>query len=321
MRILILLLISMLLTSCPHDMLPSLVDVFQDKDRELPRLSEYEVLDRTRIRVMFSEPATITSAEIDSFKAEVTMEDMFSYIVGSPFTLSLSEESELFLIARDEDGNTASFILPVAGRNSRIPRLLLNEFSSRGSDSQPERIELMVMEDGNTEGIYAADGTKGNEAFGFTLPSLEVDRGDIIVIYWTIKPKVESYINKSGTLTYNIYASSPSGLPDNNGAFVIYDSKTGKADVLDALLYSDFNASTYSGFGSARVEASAEELIADFNWFGSAFNCKYCTTTRSINRNLSGQDTDRAEDFFICETRGQSFGEYNRASEYVEGSN
>lgn len=316
----LLLLTSLLCTACPTDSLPDILDIFKDTDRILPELSEYEIADRERIRLTFSEAVVINTAEIDGHTAEYVMNDSYSFTVRSPFPLSLSEESELFLIVSDERGNTASFILPVAGRNNDIPRLLINEFSSRGSDSQPERIELLVMEDGNIEGVYAADGTKGNEVFGFTLPSIEVRRGDLIVIYWNIKPKLESFTNRSGTTTYNIYAAATSGLPDNNGVFVIYNSKTGKADVLDALIYSDFNSSTYSGFGSARVEAAAEELMADFSWFGQAFNCRSCTTTRSINRNLSGQDTDRAADFFICETRGQSFGEYNRSGEYTEGS-
>lgn len=318
MRIIFLLLSILLLTSCPVESLPDLVDIFALEDHVIPKIQEYEILDRERIRILFSEDVAVTTAEVDGRKARVTQEGRSRYLITSPCLLSLSDESELFIIAEDESRNTSSFILPVSGLNDRIPDLLINEFSSRGSDSQPERIELLVMEDGNVEGVYAADGTVENENYGFALPDLDVRRGDIIVIFWTIKPEKEKYLNKSGTVTYNVYAASHSSLADNNGLFVIYRSRTGKADVIDALLYSDFNSVTYSGYGSARVEAAAERLKNDYDWIGEAFNCRSCTTTRTINRNISGVDTNRKDDFFICETRGQSFGEYNSAGEYQQ---
>ena len=319
MKILFLLLISILLTSCPHETLPSLLNLLDKSDRIIPTLLEYEVLDKEHIKVTFSESVELTTVEVDANTASYKLLQNSTYLISSPHKLSISKESELFMVAKDESGNSSSFILPLYGLNDRIPTLLINEFSSRKSDTQPERIELLVLLDGNTEGVYLSDGAKGYENYGFSMPNLEVQRGDLIVIYWEAKPKENKYKNRSGTMTYNIYASSPTSLADNNGAFVLYKNKNGKADIIDALLYSDFNSTTYSGFGSAKVESSANILKEEYEWFSEAFNCNSSTTTRTINRNISGTDTNRKEDFYICATREQSFGEYNNGKEYIEG--
>lgn len=314
----LLFLISVLL-SCRTETLADLVDVYTS-DKSLIQLSSYRSLDMYQVRVTFSKAPDFIKATLDGEMMKVKKETSFTYILTSPSLLSLSGDNELYIIAEDEDGNTSAFLLEVGGVNADIPELVINEFSARGSDTQPERIELEMRSDGNLEGVYLADGIGGNENWGFSLPDLDVKIGDYIVIHWNKQPSEKSYSNTSGTTTYNLYADSPTGLGDNNGVFVVKETKGGDSLVLDALVYSDFNATTYSGFGNAKVENSVQILKSSYDWFGEAVDCDKCTTTRTLNRWNGHGDTDTAADFFICDTKCQSFGSMNTSRQYTESA-
>lgn len=305
------------LLSCRTDLLSDLVDTFEGRDKSLIRIETYRSLDLYQVEVKFSKRPYAVQARLDGEKMQSRRGGELSVILTSQKAMSLSGDNELHIIAEDQDGNTASFILEVGGVNANIPALVINEFSSRGSDTQPERIELEIRSDGNTEGVYVADGMAGYENWGYTLPSLDVKRGDYIVIYWTVKPEKSSYANESSSTTYNLYAASPSGLGDNNGVFVVKETKSGDAEVIDALIYSDFGSTTYSGFGNAKTEKSVNILKEEFAWFDAAVNYSNGTTTRTLNRRTGAADTDTALDFFICQTRCQTFGNMNTTKEYI----
>lgn len=304
------------MSSCAAEKLPDLIDSFLTADRIIPSLVSYDALDMYRVKLKFSEAVKVSKA-LDGGE-----ECVVESVVGSEVILVMNEkleissESELYVMVEDYAGNTTAFLLPIYGKNTNLPTFVINEFSARGSTTQPERIELEIRQAGNLEGLYLADGTKDYENYGFTLPDIDVNRGDYVVIYWTLLPEVDSYENISGTTTYNIAAKSSSALGDNNGVFVIYDSKTGNGTILDAIVYSDGNSTTYSGFGSARIESAVTELKNAFEWFSDAIYCNYATTTRTICRRLGSSDTNTASDFYICDTRGQTFGSLNTATEY-----
>ncbi len=293
------------------------MDIFNEQDRILPQLVEYSTISENEIKLTFNEDIRVVKATCNEFVCSADYIENKSVILFCPKKISLLEESEVYILVEDTAGNTSAFIISVFGYNNRLASVVINEFSAKGSSTQSERIELEVRKEGNLAGLYACDGSLGNENHGFSFPSLEVKRGDFVVLYWIDKPKTTSYKNKSGTTTYNLSAESPNGLGDNNGVFVLYENKTGTSKVVDAIVYSDFEAVTYSGFGSARIERSVNDLKNDYEWFGDAFNYNYGTTTRTLSRWNGSKDKNNASDYYLCITKGESFGEMNTNQEYI----
>jgi len=61
--------------------------------------------------------------------------------------------------AQDSHGNSASFAAQFYGFNSRVPRLLINEFTPRGSGNHPDLVELKALSAGNMGGVVFFLGT------------------------------------------------------------------------------------------------------------------------------------------------------------------
>ncbi|MCR5731980.1 MAG: hypothetical protein K6G51_03455 [Sphaerochaetaceae bacterium] len=318
MKYLILVLSLLFLFSCSEPEIKEAVDSMLNTDRQLAYITSSKALSDTLYELTFSEDVTVRSAKCYEKKFSYTTLTSSKIDIMFEERLSLTKETEFFLSVEDRNGNISSFILLFTGKNCNIPTLLINEISPNGTDTQPDRIEIIALSSGNTEGVYVADGTKGNEQHGFILPSIDMERGDMIVLYWNSYIKETSYKNKSNKRTYNLMAHSATGLAGTNGVFVIYDMKAGDGEMLDALIYSDFQSTAYSGYGTARVEASANEIINNIQWIGSAVDSSKSTSTRTIARWIGAKDTNSSQDFYITTTRGQTFGEANLSKEYVE---
>ena len=101
------------------------------------------------------------------------------------------------LVLKDANGNIERFYLTVKGRNYETPSLIINEISVKGTQSNPDRIELYVLNKGDTAGVVVSD-----EKFSFTLPSIKVKEGDIILIYWDKSTTKKNYERDRGKMTY-----------------------------------------------------------------------------------------------------------------------
>ena len=60
--------------------------------------------------------------------------------------------------AEDSRGNSASFAAEFYGFNSRVPRCLINEFTTRGTDTHPDLVEIKVGSDGDMGGVVVLEG-------------------------------------------------------------------------------------------------------------------------------------------------------------------
>ncbi len=306
------------LIACQSEEPLNIFNLFSDRDRELPYLVTMKSSDTDTVTLLFSEEVRVKKALCEENNPTYTMTMPDTVKLSFPSPLPVGDAKELYIVVSDRAGNTTSMILSVSGKNDRIPVLKITEFSSKGTDTQPDRIEIQAYSAGSTEGVYIADGSKGNESHGFILPHLELRRGDYLVIWWDTVPDKTTYTNKSSRTVYNIAAGASKGLATNNGAIVMYDTKSGDGEVLDCVIYTDGQSTTYSGFGSSAAEKTYNTLTASFDWIGEAFNSKLATSTRTVNRYNGSDDTNRAEDFYICTTRGISFGESNTEAVYIQ---
>ena len=194
------------------------------------------------------------------------------------------------------------------GKNPDIPKVLINEVSIKGTSASPDRIELLIMEKGNVAGMRVEDGN-----WGYTLPSIEVKKDDLILIYWD-KPTTRShYLRSDGKMTYVLNAYAPSTLSGTEGLLILKREKDG--ETADALLYSDKGEAAFSG---EEKKSQRDGLIALGQWEGEVFDSSLVTSSRVIARLPGGVDSDTSEDFFITQARKSSFGELNSYLPYNE---
>jgi hypothetical protein len=232
--------------------------------------------------------------------------------------------------ARDASGNTASFMAEFYGFNDRVPRLLINEFSPRGSGKHPDLVELKVMSAGDMGGVVFLHGTPSRFDMRFVFPSFSVTAGGFILVHCKPTGGPEE-VNETACVSdskgldaadgaRDFWVPEGKGLAGNNGVLSLYDRPGGLC--IDGVLYSTRTSqsdSRYRGFGSEEMLAQAEELVNDGGWKAAGSRVlpedgvspEGSTATRSINRASGSTDTDASEDWHIVPSRKASFGTEN----------
>jgi hypothetical protein len=214
----------------------------------------------------------------------------------------------------DRVGNTLTFTAGVWGHNSRLPQLLINEFSSKGSDSNPDRIELLALSSGNLAGVAIYIGMADYYDNEYVFPSIELAKGDRLTLV---------YGHPADDTNPLEFSTGAEGIGSNNGVISLYASPDGK--LLDAVIYSNRTSDSdehYGGFGTAKVQRWAIALQESGQWSPIpivpevAIDSTYSTATRSYCRTEGDEDTDSKSDWHIVPTRGASFGEPNLETEY-----
>jgi hypothetical protein len=232
--------------------------------------------------------------------------------------------------AEDARGNSASFIAEFFGFNDRVPRCVVNEFITRGSDTHPDLLEIKALSAGNMGGLAIYEGTCGNFHDRLVFPPFEVSAGAFILVHFrpsgdpcevdeTVDQALSGGLDSSPN-AFDFWVRGGDGLGGNNGVLAVYDCPGG--GLLDGVLYSNRTSESdelYAGFGTADVLARALELVGAGGWRTAgespapedAVNPEGSTATRSMCRSSDSADTDRAADWHIVPTRGSTFGAEN----------
>ena len=205
---------------------------------------------------------------------------------------------------QDFGGNSMRFTIHLWAKNEHIPSLIINEFSTKGSENHPDRVELYAQGSGNLAGVRI-EGVNDSFIFG----DYPVKAGQYIVVVFS-----------KGTLQEGAFVSiNQAGLATNNGYICLYTSPEWDATLIDCVIYSTMEAVTHNGFGSKAVAEKAQELFLAGHWSGAlgsdAIDISKATATRSVNRSLLG-DTNSAVDWYICATSNASFGSVNSTSRF-----
>ena len=230
--------------------------------------------------------------------------------------------------ARDERGNTTTFVAGFWGFNPRPPGLVINEFTPRGSKRRRDAIELYVTAPGNLGGVTLYDGVAGDYRDHVVLPPVEVDAGEYIVIHATVDGLGEDEVDGPDTSgheqavagAWDFWLAEGGGLSGNNGVITVYAAPDG--DLIDGVVYSNRTSESderYRGFGSKATMQRADTLAELGGWqFAGeriapedAISSDKTTSTRSLSRDSSSNDTDSAADWHTVPTRGATFGAPN----------
>lgn len=270
-----------------------------------PALLSWGVDESNSFFVSFSE-----TVEVNEIKAEGTLllkEKLgSSFSIPLPFVLLPGEKASIMMTISDTNGNKERFSFSIKGKNRHIPSLLINEVSIKGTQSNPDRIELYVIKEGDTAGITVSD-----DKYSFSLPSISVKEGDLILIYWDRKTTKKNWERNRGKMTYVLNAGASSTLSGTEGIVII--RKEEKGDIMDALFYSEKGE---DAFKEGEKKKQYDEAISSGQWNGGVFDSALVTSSRVISRLPGAVDTDTYDDYFITAPRRSTFGEENEFVPY-----
>jgi hypothetical protein len=313
-----------------------------DVDLMPPHLQSVQSIGPGEISVSFDEDAGLSAEKTRISPALVVRE-----VTGPARSVLLrGQEQEpglRYLLeseARDARGNSASFVAEFYGYNSRVPRLLINELTPRGSGNHPDVVELKAVTAGNMGGAVLYLGSPASYDARLVFPPFEVAAGSFLVVH--LKPAGDpGEVDERGDMAastgfdaadtaYDFWMRDGKGLGGNNGVVSLFDRPGGTC--LDGVLYSNRTAESdelYGGFGSAEMRARAEELAACGAWVPSGtritpedgVNPEGSTGTRSLCRSSESDDTNSARDWHIVPTRRSTIGVVNSDEVYVPRSN
>jgi hypothetical protein len=234
----------------------------------------------------------------------------------------------------DKAGNHLRFVATFYGLNKAVPAMLINEFTTQGSGSHPDIVEIRILTNGNLAGSCIYEGVPGNWEQFFTFPDLNVEAGDFVVVHFKpqgIPEEINEVLRKDSSGghdtsdgAWDFWVREGTGLSGNNGAITLCENPIG--GIIDAVLYSNRTSTSddrYRGFGSRAVAERADFLVTRDAWEADgqvrpedAVNPDDSTATRSMARSTSGLDTNCRDDWHITPTRGLTPGAENTDEVY-----
>jgi hypothetical protein len=304
--------------SCEAEPRPEVVNVMWGKDHNGPVLLKTEASGEDLATYHFDEMVFCSSKDfsvVDSDNRIVSVQPYEKRLhIRFIKPLVAGERIKVNGVVRDRVGNSLTFSAGVWGYNGSIPTLLINEFSTKGTESNPDRIELLALSKGNLAGVALYVGMPGSFDSELVFPDVEVEEGERIVVYYGYLPQGETPLEWYGGET---------GIGANNGVISLCASPDGR--ILDAVMYSNRTSDsdvTYDGFGTAKVQQWAQELEQSGYWKPhpntpeTGIDSSDTTATRSFCRTEGEDDTDSKDDWHIVPTRGASFGLPNTEATY-----
>lgn len=290
---------------------PTGINLFEKQDSTPPKLLSAQAVDTTCIKLIFSEDIQGKTINLLVNGVKTTNLLCRGETILLYLTTAMDIASSARLEGRVEDfwGNSTRFSLSVWAHNPNRAEVLINEFSTKGSGNNPDRVELLVTKAGNLAGLTVANGVGPLASDRCILGDKWVYQGDFVVIGF----------QEGGTEA--LYPSENlGGLSSNNGCITVTESPDWESTILDAVIYSNKTTTTFSGFGSRETELGASQLYESGVWNSSlaeeAVDSTDSTATRSICRE-NYTDTNSQNDWYICDTKGASFGRENSPTRYA----
>ena len=263
------------------------------------------------IQLEFNEPVKVFGR---SFEPSTARSDGRFVHVSLPTSLPPGKMSTVAGRVKDYSGNTVGFSVSVWGFNPRLPQMVINEFSTKGTAKSPARTELLCLGDGNLNGIVLYGGIPEDHDVCVMLGDMEVKKGDLVVIWWT--ESLPDDVQQVQPGVRNIYSESREKPSSNNGTLVLCENPSPGAAVMDAVVYSNFSQS-HEGFGTKSALMRARWVVSAGAWTGEAVDGTASTATRSVCRYPEEADSDSNSDWFVTVTSGATFGSANTSEAFT----
>lgn len=309
---------------------------FIPTDLSPPPIISFDVIDKSTIAIVSNESIFFKS---ESYFSRESLD--IKNIETLDESLIISFENEMIpgfeycseFRIEDENGNSLSFISNYYGYNPRLPTIIINEFIVKGTKTNPDKIELYVVDGGNMAGMTIFNGSKNNYDYSFVFPSIDVNKGEYLVVRATSDKFNKTFI-ETDNLSINNDSKFIEGVRDlrvdnlkfssTNGTIALYSDPYGS--LLDCVVYtknSNDESKNYRNFGLSATMNRIDEVTAEGGWAGlydlifpdDSIYSANSTTTRSLNR-INHTDTGTKSDWKTVATGEATFGFTNSLEYY-----
>ncbi|MDR0624744.1 MAG: hypothetical protein LBG10_10005 [Treponema sp.] len=253
---------------------------------------------------------------------------------GTMVTVHLAEERAggerltVDLLVEDDGGNTLNVLVPLRTRNDRIPPLLLTELRTEYSKPKTEFVEFKTLGAGNLGALRLFIAGYYKQPLVYEFSPVEVGAGEYILIHLRTPEEgtadeTGSDLNLSGGTdaaagARDFWISGSEKLLHKTDAVYFLDQDD---RVVDGIMLSE-NADPW--WNKEYLAAAADFLFKKGAWASPEGNIPgpadavitapiKTALTRSISRDESMEDSNRAADWFITATSGITPGKPNKA--------
>ena len=272
-------------------------------DTAFPVLMSAEAVASDRVELVFDENIFADDYAFYPCRCEINSNVLTLY---PPSKIKAGESVRLEGTVRDVAGNSATFSIEIWGYNPDPAVVRINEFTTKGTKTQPDRTELRVQGGGNLAGMAVYDGIPGDFRTMCILPDENVGAGDFVVIWWC--EALPAGVDRHSGRVVNICAGG--GLSENNGVLSVSVSPAQGADVQDVVVYSSGESVQYEGFGTKEVLERVVKASSMFWWDGEPVYSGWSASTRSMALGQDGR-------WYTTVQGGSSFGGENMSGEYL----
>lgn len=286
----------------------SLINVFLDKDNKSPVLLSVNSIASSIVRLDFDEQVKVYGKSFSPFTARADGKSIYVTLNSS---LKGGTKAQLSGRVQDYYGNTTGLEISVWGYNPNLPKVVINEFTTKGNDDNPDRVELLALSSGNLAGMALYCGIPDDYDSIYVFGDIVVSKGDFVVVAF-VNEDYEQDISKAG-----FFSVSDKLLPNDNGVLVLASSPSPGAEILDVAIYSKYrDGEEY--FGTNATKERVKWARANGTWCGPAIDSTNSTAKRSMARIFGSQDTDTLNDWYIATypRKEDGFGKINDAQTY-----
>lgn len=303
-------------------------------NKESPQLKEVKMAEANEAVLYFSKEVELenTALTINGEKSDVKTEihsekkrdeEYESRLVFSE-KLSPALSYELFAIAKDKDGNTLSFSVPLKGINANLPAMRITEVHNRKGVGKhkgvaypkEEFVELVALSDGNLTGVELFSASKNKVIFEFQ--DINVRKNDLITVHLT-NSEEKGWQNETGDdikLSKTKWYSSDNARDLWNEKNLTCLSKTQdvillrykeREEILDAFLYSLPDTK----WETEEIASAAAKAFEDKRWEGSSPEDAVDSTGISPSKSfVRVKSENNKESWKITKSRGETPGKY-----------
>ncbi|MDR0585274.1 MAG: hypothetical protein LBG57_13150 [Treponema sp.] len=297
---------------------------------EAPVFLACRAASETEIDFQFSLPVKVVSLRFSPSLVVDSVENGSTVKVNIGQNTVPGERFTADLLAEDEKGNTINVLAPLRTRNNRVPALRINEVRTEYSKPKVEFIELKILEAGNLGAlrVYAVGNSKNPLIYEFA--SAEVSAGEYVVLHLRTldeanRDEYGKNLGESGgaeadTGARDFWAPGATKLLHKTDAIYIADQDD---RVIDAVMLAE-NPDPW--WNKEYFAEAADLLFGQGAWKSAdgkiagpagAVNAGATTTTRSICRDETKEDTNTAADWYITVSSGATPGKPNNPKRYV----
>lgn len=239
--------------------------------------------------------------------------------------------SEFYI--EDLNGNSLAFVAKYYGYNKSIPDILINEFICKGTNSNPDKIELYIKKSGNLAGIALFNGVSRDYDSMFVFPDIKVNKGDYIIVRSVSEKYPDSFIETNDLNIANDrkfiegvrdIRTKNFSLSSTNGVISVYTDPYGT--IIDSVIYSKNTNNPEKRYRNFGLKKTVErvDLVGNIDEWKGVSSCIFpddavfvgnSTTTRSLNRR-SLLDSNTDNDWYTVPTSKSTFGFENSTEEY-----